>query len=85
MVYKVNIVPSASKALGKLERRDGERIRDAIEGLAENPRPSGCLKMTGAPGWRIKVGSFRVVYEINDAGLIVIVVVVTDRKDAYKR
>jgi mRNA interferase RelE/StbE len=49
------------------------------------PRPPGCVKLTGYPNlYRIRVGNYRIVYEIQDAKLIIIVITVADRKDVYR-
>lgn len=56
MTYQVTMLPRAAKALAALERQPYERVREAIRGLAENPRPSGCKKLKGRDGWRIRVG-----------------------------
>jgi len=61
-----------------------ERVRDAIRVLAEAPRPTGCLKLTGRDGWRIRVGNYRVVYEIDDGGRMVTVLHIGHRRDIYR-
>ena len=52
--------------------------------LPENPRPSGCRKLHGSAGWRLRVGRYRIVYEIDDARQIVTVLKVAHRKDVYR-
>jgi mRNA interferase RelE/StbE len=56
----------------------------AIDKLPDNPRPSGCRKLKGADVYRIRVGDYRVVYEIHDDVLIVLVVRVAHRSEVYK-
>jgi len=70
-------------ALPKKIRQD---IADAIEELEENPRPHGYekLKAKKTPTYRIRVGSYRVIYEINDRVLTVIVLQIGDRKEIYR-
>ena len=84
MIYKVTILRRAQKELGALAGEEYTRIRDAIGDLAENPRPSGCLKLTGRDGWRIRIGNYRVVYEIGDSGQMVTVLHVGHRRDVYR-
>jgi mRNA interferase RelE/StbE len=55
-----------------------------MEALADAPRPQGCSKLTGRDAWRIRVGDYRIIYEIFDDRRVVIVVVVGHRKDAYR-
>ena len=55
-----------------------------MEALAEKPRPEGCSKLTGREAWRIRVGDYRVIYEIHDDRQVVIIVVIRHRKDAYR-
>ncbi|MEW5948302.1 MAG: type II toxin-antitoxin system RelE/ParE family toxin [Thermodesulfobacteriota bacterium] len=57
----------------------------AIQGLSEDPRPSGVKKLTGRNAWRIRVGNYRVIYEIQDNSLVVLVVSVGHRKEIYRR
>jgi mRNA interferase RelE/StbE len=61
------------------------RIRAAIAGLAQDPRPPGVKKLQGEVAlWRIRIGSYRVVYSIDDAAHTVTVVKVADRRDVYR-
>jgi mRNA interferase RelE/StbE len=60
------------------------RIAAAILTLADNPRPRGCKKLTGQDLYRVRVGDYRVVYEIHDDVLVVLVVRVAHRREAYK-
>lgn len=61
------------------------RIFPRIESLAENPRPAGCKKLRGARDlWRIRIGNYRVVYQVDDAILLVEVRAIGDRKDVYE-
>jgi len=62
------------------------RLRAAIDGLAENARPSGCVKLAGAPDvYRIRVGDYRIIYQVKDAALIVLVLSIGHRGDVYRR
>lgn len=84
MTYAVEILRIAQKQLAKIDRQARSRVVNAIRGLANNPRPSGCKKLSGRPAWRIRVGAYRVIYEVHDEELVVLVVVIGDRKDVYR-
>ena len=74
----------ASKELARIGLVDRRRIAQAIDGLARNPRPTGCRKLNGREGWRICVGVYRILYRIEEQRLLVMVVKVGHRKDAYR-
>ena len=84
MMYSVDILRSAQRQLGRINHRDRTRIISAVQSLAHNPHPPGCQKLSGRPAWRIRVGSYRVIYEIHDNQLVVIVVTIGHRKDVYR-
>lgn len=85
MSYQLEVDPKAEKFILRLPQRDQARIRAAIDGLEENPRPRGCLKLKGEDNqWRIRVGRWRIVYSVWDRLLLVEVVDVDDRKDVYR-
>lgn len=84
MSYHIQVLRRAQKELARLPGQDYERVRDAIRALADDPRPSGCKKLTGREGWRIRVGHYRVLYEIEDAVRIVTVLDVGHRRDIYR-
>jgi len=85
--YKLVIKRSAAKEIESIgQKKTRKRIVQRIQELAENPRPIGCEKLSGKhPRYRIRQGSFRILYEITDDELIVYVVKVADRRDVYKR
>ena len=83
--YKVFIKPSAVKEIESLPKKDRSRIIQKIRGLAADPRPPGCEKLTGEDKYRIRQGSYRIVYSITGKELIVIVVKVGHRRDVYKK
>lgn len=66
MTYSVQILRQAQKELGRLPAEILDEISEAIAALGQKPRPSGYLKLTGRDGWRIRVGNYRVVYEIDE-------------------
>jgi len=85
MPYQVVIKPSAAKAIRKLDRDTQRRVIRLLEALAVEPRPGGVTKLAGDDNlWRVRIGDYRVVYEIHDAKLVVMVVRVAHRKDAYR-
>ena len=84
--YHVDIARRAVKALVALPRREQQRIRAAIDLLADNPRPPGCVAMTGeAYAYRVRVGDYRIIYEVLDDRLVVQVVRVGHRRDVYRK
>ena len=84
--YHVDIARRAVKALAALPRREQQRVRAAIDLLADNPRPPGCVAMTGeAHAYRVRVGDYRIIYEVLDDRLVVQVVRVGHRRDVYRK
>lgn len=83
MSYSVRIFRRAQKELAALPQFVYPRVRDAIRGLADIPRPPGCKKLTGRNGWRIRVGDYRVIYEIDDGAQIITIMHVGHRRDVY--
>jgi len=84
MKYGVLLSRSARK---QLERFSGETERRILAKLAElesNPRPSGCKKLKNRDAWRVRIGNYRVIYEIHDKILQVIVVAVGHRREVYQ-
>lgn len=84
MKYSLFILPRAHKELAVLGESEYQRIKEAILRLAENPRPSGCSKLAGREGWKIRVGNYRVIYEVNDQAKEVIVLHIGHRRDVYR-
>jgi mRNA interferase RelE/StbE len=84
MTYNIEIKRSAQKQLAKISKPFSEVIYEKILALENNPRPIGCIKLTGREGWRIRVGDYRIVYEIKDHVLLIIVIDIDHRKQVYK-
>ena len=82
--YEIQFRKSVSKDLDPIPKRDVERILDAIAALADEPRPPQSLKLSGAEKYRLRCGVYRILYEIQDAILLVCVVKVGHRKDVYR-
>jgi len=84
-MYRVLVERGAEKDLSRLTSEVHARVITAIQVLATNPRPSGCRKLAGSKGdWRIRVGDYRVVYEIADQIRIVRVNRVRHRREVYR-
>ena len=84
MKYTVEVSAQARKQLKRMPKADKKRILDKIASLADNPRPFGYKKLFYYTDFfRVRVGNYRVIYTIEDKQLIVMVVEVTDRRDAY--
>ncbi|MBI3985515.1 MAG: type II toxin-antitoxin system RelE/ParE family toxin [Lentisphaerae bacterium] len=82
--YELRFRKSVGKDLDPIPRRDVRRIIAAIQALADNPRPPQSKKLCGAEKYRLRCGVYRVLYEIQDATLVVCVVKVGHRKDVYR-
>jgi mRNA interferase RelE/StbE len=82
--YRVEIVPAVRKQIKRLPKADKGRILDVIESLAKDPRPHGYKKLVGySKFFRYRVGNYRIIYQIDDDVLLVSVLEVADRRDAY--
>ena len=83
--YRVVLTPAAERQFAKLSSQAREMIAAALVALGGNPRPSGCAKLAGTEGlWRIRVRQYRVIYQILDDQLMVVVVKIGDRKEVYR-
>ncbi|MEL6443664.1 MAG: type II toxin-antitoxin system RelE/ParE family toxin [Bacteroidota bacterium] len=84
--YSVSVKRSAAKTLKKLPMPYRKRLKAAIDALAEEPRPHGHKVLdTGKQTYRIRIGPYRLVYQIQDARLTILVVKIADRKEVYQR
>lgn len=85
MTYAVQVAPAAARQLRKLDVPARRRVQAAIELLSVNPRPPGAKQLVGGEGeWRVRTGEYRVVYEIHDRLVLVLVVAVGHRRDIYR-
>ena len=85
MTHRVEVAPAAARQLRTLAPAARRRVQAAIELLAGQPRPSGAKKLVGGAGeWRVRTGDFRIVYEIHDDFLLVLVVAVGHRREIYR-
>ena len=83
-MYELQYKKKAIKVLAKINDPYYSAIIQAIDELAENPRPHGYKKLTGRSGYRIRVGTYRIIYDIFDTTLIVEIVNVGSRGDIYE-
>ena len=83
--YKIEFKRSVAKDLRSIPNAQVAKILDNIALLADEPRPPGSEKLSGLERYRIRQGMYRVVYEINDNVLVVIVVKIAHRKQVYRR
>lgn len=87
MSYSIEILRVADKFLDKLSKQrpsDAEAIEVAIEALGRTPRPHGCTPLKGYSGiWRIRVGNYRVCYQVDDGELLTLVITISTRDDVY--
>lgn len=86
MSYRIDLAPTAARQLRKLDHTARRRVQAAIELLSTEPRPSGAKKLVGGGGeWRVRTGDCRIVYEIHDGKLLVLVIAVGHSRDIYER
>jgi mRNA interferase RelE/StbE len=84
-VYRIEFAPAAYRNLKNLPEKTLQRIRVRIDGLISEPRPSDCVKLKGAENiYRIRTGDYRILYQVKDELLLVLVVKIGHRKEVYK-
>ncbi len=84
MSYRVFVLRRAQKELAALPRGVYPRLREHLLSLADDPRPPGAKKLVGRDGWRLRVGDYRAIYEIDDDGHRVTVLHVGPRSNIYR-
>lgn len=82
--YTIYLSKKAQSVLDELSDHLAAPIILAIESLSDNPRPAGCKKLKGLYGYRVRVGNYRIIYDIIDNKLIVEVIAIGHRKDIYR-
>jgi len=85
--YGVSLQATAKHELASLTGAARRRIGRAIDSLAIDPRPAGSRRLAGQPAeriWRIRVGDYRVLYDIRDAELVVLVIRIGHRREVYR-
>jgi mRNA interferase RelE/StbE len=85
VTYRIELRPAAIRALKKLDPPIRRRIQGAITLLAEDPRPPAARTLRGRPGFRVRVGDYRILYAVEDDVLLIVVVTVGHRRDVYDR
>ncbi len=86
MTYEVRLAPAAVRQLRELDPPGRRRVQAAIDLLAEEPRPPGARQLVGGAGeWRVRTGDFRIIYDIRDGELLVLVIEVGHRRDVHER
>lgn len=83
--YRIELRPAALRALRKLDPQVRHRLQGAIALLAQDPRPPAARALQGRPGFRIRVGDYRIVYTVADDVLLVVVVALGHRREVYDR
>ncbi len=82
--YRLQIKPSAAKEIEALPLKDRKRLVTKIRGLAKEPRPPGCEKLSGQEKFRLRQGQYRVLYSVDDSDRVVVIVKVGHRRDVYR-
>jgi mRNA interferase RelE/StbE len=86
VTFDVRLAPAAERQLRKLDPAGRRRVQAALDLLAEDPRPPSARQLVGGAGeWRVRTGDFRIIYEIQDQQLLVLVVKIGYRRDVYER
>jgi len=83
--YRIEMRPAAVRALRKLDPTLRPRIQGAIALLADDPRPPASRPLRGRPGYRVRVGDYRIIYTISDDVLLIVVVALGHRREDYGR
>jgi mRNA interferase RelE/StbE len=85
VTYQVRLAPRPARELRKLDPPARRRIQAALELLADNPRPPAARQLVGGAGeWRVRTGDYRIVYEIQDEVLLVLVLRIGHRREVYR-
>ena len=86
ITHRIQLSPAAARQLRKLDGRTQRRIQAVIELLAQEPHPTGTKKIVGGHGeWRVRTGNYRIIYEIDDGVLVVLILAVGHRREVYRR
>lgn len=83
MPFTINFGKQAFKELEKIDEPFYSNIKQAIYNLRDNPRPYGYIKLKGRDGYRIRIGQYRVIYDILDRELVIDVITIGNRRDIY--
>ena len=83
-MYRLEVSHTAHRQIGRLPSQTEERVNRAIARLVENPRPPGAKKLTARDGYRVRVGDYRILYQVDDGAQVVIIYRVMARRDVYR-
>jgi mRNA interferase RelE/StbE len=82
--YRIEFRPAALREIRKIDRSMQPRIQGAITLLAQDPRPPASRPLRGRPGFRLRVGDYRIIYTVNDDILLIVIVTVGHRREVYR-
>jgi len=85
VAYRLEFTPGANRQFRKLPKNLQARLTPHLDALTQNPRPSGIEKLKGEEGYRLRVGDYRVLYEVRDKALLVLVMRVGHRREVYRK
>ena len=85
MAYSVGVQRRAQKQIARLPATTQDRIEDALQSLANDPRPRSSRKLRGREGVRLRVGDYRVIYEVDDGRRTITILQIGHRRDVYRR
>lgn len=85
MTYQVILRPQAKKSFSKITKREQHRIEIAIDLLSRNPYPPASRKLVNRPEWRVRIGKYRILYEVIDNELVVLVISIGHRSEIYDK
>jgi mRNA interferase RelE/StbE len=83
-MYQVVIEKQVQKQLAKITPPNYNKVVSALQDLANNPRPQGYKKLKGRQGFRVRIGDYRIIYNINDNILTVFILAIGNRRDVYE-
>ena len=84
MRYTVELRPAAQRALNKLPATEARRILSKFTLLAEDPFPAGSKKLAGTDWYRLRVGDYRIIYSVENARLLVLIIRIGHRREVYR-
>ena len=84
MLHRLRVTGTARREFRRLPIRVKERVRATVEALADDPRPQGCKKLRGVGAYRVRVGDYRVIYDVDDVAQVVTILRIKHRREAYR-
>lgn len=85
MSYRIELRPAAARSLRKLDRQNQKRIEGALILLAQNPYPPSATALKRRPGFRVRIGNYRIIYTIDHDQLVVVVIDLGHSRDIYQQ